>query len=56
MEHPPWDVHAVSDVTLGGAVGSEYGDDLGAAIARPPDSAFLAGGSEVCVMPGGRVP
>lgn len=56
VEHPAWDVHPVRDVSLVGAVGSEYGDALAAAIDRPPESAFLAVGSAVSVMPGGRIP
>lgn len=55
VEHPPWDVHPVEAVTVEGDLGSEYGDDLGAALAGPPDSAFLAVGGAVSVLDGVRL-
>ena len=55
VEHPPWAVHPVKDVVLVGPLGSEYGAELGAAVSRPPDSAFLAVGSAVTVQPGARI-
>ncbi len=55
VDHPPWDVHAVTDVAVEGDLSSEYGEGLGAALRGPPDSAFLAVGGPVSVLDGVRL-
>ncbi len=55
VTHPPWSVHAVDGVTIRGDLAWEYGGDLARALDRPPDSAFLAVGSEVAVLDGARL-
>lgn len=54
VTHPAWRVHPVGAVAIRGDLAWEYGEELAAALRRPPDSAFLAEGSEVAVL-GGEV-
>ncbi len=55
VRHPPWSVHDVEDVVVDGDLGALYGEELGAALAGPPDTAFLAVGSAVEVGDGRRL-
>ena len=49
VEHPPWRVRGATRVESSGDLASVYGPELGAALARPPRSAFLAEGSKITV-------
>ena len=49
VSHPRWRVWPARDAALEGEVGGLYGRELGAALAAPPDSAFIADGSPVTV-------
>jgi len=49
VQHPPWRVRIATRATTNGDLGQIYGEDLGAALSRPPRSAFLAEGSEITV-------
>jgi hypothetical protein len=49
VQHPPWRVREATRVQSSGDLASVYGTDLGAALARPARSAFLAEGSEITV-------
>ena len=53
--HPEWAVHEVKDAALTGDLEALYGPELGRALSRPPDSAFIAVGSEIAVHRGSRV-
>jgi len=55
VEHPPWNVWPAVTAELRGNATALYGRDFGAALARPPCSAFLADGSEVTVRRGVRI-
>lgn len=55
VTHPPWRVHPVHQVEVQGDLGWEYGEALAAPLRRPPDSAFLAVGSEIAVLDGARI-
>lgn len=52
VEHPPWSVWRASDHVLRGDFEAFYGPELGAALAEPPTSAFVAEGSQVVVRRG----
>jgi uncharacterized protein YqjF (DUF2071 family) len=52
VTHDPWRVWTASNANFEGDCTSIYGADLAACLGRPPDSAFLAEGSAVAVMPG----
>jgi len=52
VTHPPWRVHPVDNARIDGDLVELYGTGLGAAIAGPPQTAFLAVGSEVTVGDG----
>jgi uncharacterized protein len=52
VTHDPWRVWNASSVAFEGDCTALYGPDLAACLTRPPDSAFLAEGSAVSVMPG----
>ena len=56
VTHPPWQVHPVREARIDGDLVELYGTELGAALARPPDTAFLAVGSEVQVGDGADLP
>lgn len=56
VRHPPWWVHPAEDARLEGDLERLYGPELGAALRRPPDSAFVAEGSEVEVLEGAPLP
>ncbi len=56
VEHPRWRVWDVTSARLEGDLESLYGAELGRAISRPPDSAFLAEGSAVTVHAPERLP
>jgi len=49
VEHPPWRVRTASRATTSGDLTRVYGAELGAVLARPPRSAFLAEGSPILV-------
>lgn len=49
VKHPPWRVRVARTANSTGDLGEIYGQDLGAALSRPPRSAFLAEGSAVTV-------
>jgi uncharacterized protein len=49
VSHPRWRVWRTTRSALTGDLGALYGDELGAVLARPADSAFLAEGSGVVV-------
>lgn len=55
VEHPPWEVHPVSETVVRGDLEGLYGAELAAVLRRHPETAFLAVGSEVSVQPGGRI-
>lgn len=56
VTHPSWQVHPVRQVAVSGELAWEYGDELGSALDRAPDTAFVAAGSEVAVKGGARLP
>jgi len=56
VEHPSWRVWPVRAARLTGNVAPLYGADVAAAIAGPPDSAFLADGSPIAVLAPARLP
>ena len=56
VTHPPWLVHPVKDARIEGDLVELYGTDLGAALAGPPQTAFVAVGSEVQVGDGATLP
>ena len=49
VQHPPWRVRSAPRSSLSGDLAAVYGAELGAALARPARSAFLADGSPVTV-------
>lgn len=52
VEHPQWRIWRASEPRAAGSFAQLYGEKLGAALARPPSSAFVAEGSEVVVRRG----
>jgi hypothetical protein len=52
VDHPSWNVWAADDARLEGDAARFYGEAFGAALARPPTSAFVADGSQVSVFRG----
>ena len=52
VEHPSWRVWNCTRAQFAGDVAALYGAALAAALARPPDSAFIAEGSPVTVYAG----
>ena len=56
VEHPPWQVRPARGAVASGDLGAVYGSELGAALAGPPRSAFLAEGSAVVVRRPTRLP
>lgn len=52
VAHEPWRVWTCTQAGFDGHPADLYGNELAKVIARPPDSAFLAGGSGVCVFRG----
>jgi uncharacterized protein YqjF (DUF2071 family) len=55
VAHPSWKVWTASSAHFEGNVDALYGAGLAAAIARKPDSAFLANGSAVTVYRGVKI-
>jgi len=55
VEHPSWRVWKARRAEFSGDVEALYGRELAQVLQRPPDSAFLAEGSEVQVMRGRRL-
>jgi uncharacterized protein len=55
VSHPAWNVWATTAAGFEGDASSLYGLELGAAIQRRPDSAFVADGSPVVVFKGNRI-
>ena len=51
VTHEPWRVWTATSASFEGDCTGIYGAELGAVLRRPPDSAFLAEGSAVAVMP-----
>jgi uncharacterized protein YqjF (DUF2071 family) len=52
VSHEPWRVWTSTTAGFGGDGTSLYGPELGAILRRPPDCAFIADGSPVCVFAG----
>jgi uncharacterized protein len=55
VEHPQWKVSDATTSQFSGAPEKYYGLRFAKALANPPDSAFLAEGSEVIVFKGSRI-
>jgi uncharacterized protein YqjF (DUF2071 family) len=55
VEHPPWRVWDIAHAQFSGDASALYGAEFGAALNKPPDSAFLAEGSAVKVYRGRRL-
>jgi hypothetical protein len=55
VAHPQWRVWGTTSAGLEGDGAAMYGPAFGEVIARPPDSAFIADGSEVSVLAGRRI-
>ena len=55
VEHETWRVWKAASASFEGDMTALYGPQLGAAISRSSDSAFLAEGSSVAVYPGTRI-
>jgi hypothetical protein len=55
VEHPPWRVREATAVEITGDLPGFYGDPFRDVLARPPDSAFIADGSEITVRRGYRL-
>lgn len=55
VTHVPWRVWKCSDASFEGDGSSLYGYGIGMALRRPPDSAFIAEGSDVQVLMGRRI-
>jgi uncharacterized protein YqjF (DUF2071 family) len=55
VSHVPWRVWTGAAATFEGDAGSLYGAELGRALRRAPDSAFIADGSPVLVFTGRRI-
>ena len=52
VTHEPWRVWTATSASFEGNTAEIYGAELASVLRRPPDSAFLAEGSAVAVMPG----
>jgi hypothetical protein len=50
VQHPQWQVREARSAAVSGDATQYYDADLGRAVMRPPDSAFLAEGSAVTVF------
>lgn len=55
VAHAPWNVWPSSEAGFQGDTSRLYGAELGTALQRPPDSAFIADGSTVEVFRGRRI-
>jgi uncharacterized protein len=55
VQHPRWQVREASSALVSGDAWRYYGAELGQALIRRPDSAFLAEGSPVTVFKGARM-
>ena len=49
VKHVPWQVWEAADVEFSSDVKAQYGDEFVETLSRPPDSAFIADGSDVTV-------
>ena len=56
VQHPRWRIREAKIAGFQGDGALYYGAELGAALAREPDSAFLIEGSAVTVFKGARIP
>jgi uncharacterized protein YqjF (DUF2071 family) len=52
VAHPPWRTWAAATASFEGDPTNLYGPDFAACLRHPPNSAFLAAGSDVIVYPG----
>ena len=50
VQHPRWRIWQVTNPVLDGDVAALYGEEFGRILRQPPDSAFLAEGSEISVF------
>jgi uncharacterized protein len=55
VSHVPWNVWTSTVAGFEGEVGGLYGFELGKALQRRPDSAFIADGSPVIVFAGSKI-
>jgi len=55
VSHDPWRVWVSTNAAFEGDAGALYGTEFGAALRRPPDSAFVAEGSPVLVHTGRKI-
>ncbi len=55
VQHPQWPVHAAISAEFSGNTSNLYGAEIAQALSRPPNSAFLAAGSDVTVYKGKRI-
>ncbi len=55
VQHPRWMVWSATRAEFSGSTAALYGDEIAHALAREPDSAFLAEGSAVTVFKGKRI-
>jgi len=56
VAHVPWKVWAASHAEFSGNSSDLYGEAIARILSRPPDSAFVAQGSEVSVFRGNTIP
>ena len=55
VEHPPWKIWEATEATFEGDTTALYGPDFAPILREPPQSAFIAVGSEIAVYPGQRI-
>jgi len=55
VSHPKWNIHKVKGYTIHCNAEALYGKTFSSALAQPPQSVFLAGGSAIKVMKGSKV-
>ena len=55
VQHPQWSVRTATHAEFFGDMLKLYGTEIAQVLTRPPDSAFLADGSEVTVYKGKRI-
>lgn len=55
VRHPRWNVWKAAEASFEGSAAALYGAELSDVLKRPPDSAFLAEGSEIAVRRGVRL-
>jgi len=56
VEHPRWNVYAISDCTIDADLRTLYGPEFAEVLASPPASQFVADGSPVAVYAGQPIP